>query len=187
MSDTPGYFTPAAPPAAPPPEAEVAAQLAAGQAASPGGVTETDVAKLVAGMATMQARLDALEEERAAGAAVPVQATAEALRDILRLHDSQSSADHGDALRLADDAVDAAKNAAESGDGSQVHVIAGKLARALKRADPGAGDHHWYRQAIGFAEVHLPDAADQLVPKRTAVASGSTAAPAQVVQGSVTG
>lgn len=184
MSETPPYFTPAQPAAAPPPEAQVAADLAARQAAAPGGITETDVSKLLEGMAAMQERLDALEAERAAGTAPAAVATAEALRDIIRTHASQSSADHGDVLRLADDAVEAAGNAAESGDGSQLHVIAGKIARALARVDPGAGDHHWYRQAVGFAGVHLPDAADQLVPKRTAPADQ---APAGAITGSVVG
>ncbi len=187
-SDTGPYFTPATPPpVAPPPEAEVAANLAA--AGVPAGLTDVDVSKLLAGIQALQDRVDALEAEKASGAAVPVLNTAEALRDLIATHAAHSpGTDHSDVLRLADDAVDAARNAADSGDGSLVTQIAGKISRALHRVDPGPGMHHYFAQALGFADVHLPDAAAQLAVKpKTSAAIGSDRGPVPVVQGSVTG
>jgi hypothetical protein len=184
------YFQPAPqPPAGPPPEEQVAAQLAAQQAGAPAGVTDVDAGQLLDFIKTLQDRVDALEAEKAAGAAVPVVGTAEALRDLISVHASHTpGTDHSDLIRLADDAVDAAKNAAESGDGGPTTDIAAKIARALHRVHPGPGTHHYFQQALGFAEVHLPDAAAELVKKPAARAAvGSDRAPATVVQGSVTG
>jgi hypothetical protein len=180
-----------APPVDPPSEADIAAGLAAKQAAGPAGITEVDVGKLLAGIEALQARVDSLESERAAGAAVPVVGTAEAMRDLIATHAAHNpGGDYGDLLRLADDAVDAAGNAADSGDAGPVTEIAAKIVRALNKVHPGGGDHHYFRQALGFAEVHLPDAAGQLVkkPARQPVAAvTSQQPPATVVQGSVTG
>lgn len=182
--------------AAPSPDApmskeEFAADLAARQAAAPAGLTEVDVAQLLAGIKLLQDRVDALEAEKASGAAIPVLNTAEALRDLVATHAAHTpDTDHSDLLRLADDAVDAARNAAESGDGSLVTQISGKISRALHRVHPGPGTHHWFTQALGFAEVHLPDAAAQLVPKPARVPAGAIVTPAggvPVIQGSVTG
>lgn len=186
-------WTPAPPqPADLPSEQEMAAQLAAQQASAPAGLTDVDVNALLAGIKALQDRVDALEEEKASGAGLPVQNTAEALRDLIATHAAHTpGVDHGDLIRLADDAVDAATNATQSGDGGPLTDISGKIARALRRVDPGPGTHHYWQQAIGFAEVHLPDAAGQLVkkPQRApagAVASSGKASP-PVVQGSVTG
>lgn len=178
-----------APGVAPPPEDEVAAGLAARQAAGPAGMTGADVKALLAGIKALQDRVDALEEEKAAGAAVPVQNTAETMRDLIRTHAAMNPAtDHSDVLRLADDAADAARNAAESGDGAEVIKIAAKLDRALTKVNPGPGDHHYFTQALGFARVHLIDAAESLIPRpKQAPALESDRAPAQVIQGSVTG
>lgn len=192
MTDPNPYFQPApAPPSAPPPEQDVAAKLAAQQASAPAGLTDVDVSQLLAGIKALQDRVDALEAEKASGAAVPVQNTAEALRDLIATHAAHTpGTDHSDLLRLADDAVDAAGNAADSGDGGIVTDISGKIARALRRVDPGPGTHHWFAQALGFAEVHLPDAAAQLVkkPARAPVAEvGTSGKSVPVVQGSVTG
>jgi hypothetical protein len=94
-------------------------------------------------------------------------------------------------LRLADDLADAGSNAFESGDAGPVHELSGKMIRALKRIDPGPGDHPYYRQAVAFAETHIPDAADTITgpnpdaPAKPAPVSGG--APVRVVAGSVTG
>lgn len=180
---------PAGPALTPPDEAEVAAGLAAKQAAGPAGLTSADAAALLQGIKALQARVDALEEEKSSGAAIPVQNTAETLRDLIRTHAAHNPGpDYSDLLRLADDGADAAKNAAESGDGSQVITIASRIARALHKVHPGPGDHHYFRQALGFAEVHLIDAAEALVPRpKAAAAVESSQPPAKVVSGSVTG
>ena len=181
----------AAPAVAPPPEDEVALGLAARQAAAPAGVTSVDVEALAATILHLQERLSALEEERQAGAAVPVQATAETLRDLIKVNAAHHpAADHADLVRLADDAVEAAKDAVQSGDGSLLAQIAGKIERALDRVHPGPGDHHYHAQATAFARVHLPDAAAQLVPRPQQPAAGvlgSSGAARPAIQGSVIG
>lgn len=173
----------------PPSEQEVAADLAAKQAGAPAGLTDVDVNALLAGIKMLQDRVDALEAEKASGAAIPVVNTAEALRDLIATHAAHTpGTDHTDLLRLADDAVDAARNAADSGDGSIVTQLSNRISRALQRVHPGPGTHHWFHQAAGFADVHLPDAAAQLVPKSKASYSlGSAQGSVPVVQGSVTG
>jgi hypothetical protein len=175
---------------APPSEADVAAGLAAAQAGAPRGVTQVDVDALMGMIQGLQDQLNSLQAEKDAGDSAPVLGTASSLRDLIKVHAAHNpGTDHADVLRLADDAVDAATNAQDSGDGSIVGDIAGKIARALHRVHPGPGDHHYFRQALGFAEVHLPDAAAQLRPRppQAAAAITSDRAPATVVQGSVTG
>jgi hypothetical protein len=174
---------------APPPEAEVAAGLAVKQSAAPAGVTEVDIEQLMAAMKAMQARVDALEAEKAAGNAAPVKGNAEVMRELLRVHAAHNpGTDHGDVLRLADDMVDAAGNAAETGDAGIIHELAGKMERALTRVHPGPGDHSYFAQALDFAKYHMHDSADQLTRKPPpAPAIGSDRPPAQVVQGNVTG
>lgn len=179
------------PSVSPPPEDEVAAGLAARQSAAPAGITSVDAEKLMAAMAAMQARLDALEAEKRAGATVPLKSEAEVMRDLIRVHAAHNpGTDHAGVLRLADDAVDAAGNAADSGDGSIVHDLAGKLERALVKVHPGPGDHHYFAQALDFARFHLPEAAAR-VPRKPdrepAAAVSSDRAPATVIQGNVTG
>jgi hypothetical protein len=180
-----------APGISPPGEAEVAAGLAARQAAGPAGLTGADVKQLLAGIQALQDRVNTLEQEKAAGAAVPVQETAQALRDLVATHAAHNpGTSHADALRLADDVVDAAKNAADSGDPAHVISIAGKLDRALMKVHPGPGDHHYFAQALGFVRVHLIDAAEALAPRPAqapAAEVGSGRPPAKVTAGSVTG
>ena len=176
------------PPPALPPEADLAADLAAKQAGAPSGITSVDVDKLLAGIDALQKRVQALEAEKATGAAVPVVGAAEALRDLIAAaaaHDRQGR-DHSEALALADDAVDAARNSADSGDAGPLTEITGKVSRALHRLHPGPGDHHYYQQALTFADSHLPDAAAQLV-KRASTQPAVPAGRGAVVQGSVTG
>lgn len=168
----------------PPPEEQVAA-AAREAGADP---TSVDVQALLAGIQALQDRVASLEQEKASGAAIPVKATAEALRDLVQTHAAHNpGGDFSDVLRLSDDAVDAAANAAGSGDGGPVTSIAGKIARALKKVHPGPGDHHYFRQAMDFAEVHLPDAAEGLIPQSQAPAVTSSEPPAKVISGSVTG
>jgi hypothetical protein len=174
---------------APPDEAQVAADLAAKQAAAPAGVTSVDVGQLFAAMKAMQGQIDQLLAEKQASAAVPVVGVATDLRDLVTQHAAHTPGrDHGDVLRLADDIVDAAANAAQTGDGSILHDLAGKMARALKKVHPGPhGDLHYIAQAADFATDHLPEAAARLVPLTRAPALASDRAPVPVVQGSVTG
>jgi hypothetical protein len=175
-STTPGIIPPA--------EETMAAQAVAAGA----DPTSVDVNKLLAGIQALQDRVQALEAEKASGAAIPVQGTAATLRDLIKTHAAHNPGrDFSDVLRLSDDAVDAAANAASSGDGAPVTSIAAKLARALKKVHPGPGDHHYFRQALDFAEVHLPDAADGLTPQNNAPAVTSSQPPAKVISGSVTG
>lgn len=174
-------------------DADVAAQLAAGQAAAgePIGGTVIDEDAIRAYIEA-QVRAQVTAALRAAGAEPPGEPlvnTAVALRNLLRTHASMlPGADHGEGLRLADDLVDAAENAVESGDTAAVRKIGEQLTRWLKRAgNPGPGDFHYYRQAADFAEFHIPDAADGVTPKVKAPALTSLRKPAQVIAGSVTG
>lgn len=174
-----------------PSEQELAAGLAARQSAGPAGITDVDVAALLAGIKALQDRVDALEEEKAAGAGIPVVAAAETARDLLAVHAAHNpGTDHAEVLRLADDAVDAAKNAADSGDGSELSKIGQRLERAIRRVHPGPGDHHYLNQALGIITDHLPEAVDGLAPKAKSAAVAevdSGRPPAKVVAGSVTG
>jgi len=155
--------------------------------------TEADVAAMLAQMKAMQAQLDKLQAERAAEHAPVLVSTAQSLRDQLAVHASGISgatADHTRALALADDAVDAARNAVDSGDVSALRTVTERLTRALKAVHPGPGDHHYFRQALEFAEHHLPLAMDTFTenqPASAAPAIGSDRPPARVLQGSVTG
>lgn len=94
-----------------------------------------------------------------------------------------------DLLRLADDLVDASGNAVESGDTAAARGVAGKLERMLLRFHPGPGDHHYFRQALGMVQVHIPDAADTVTEAQpsAAPAIGNQTGGAKVLQGSVTG
>jgi predicted nucleic acid-binding protein len=164
-------------------------QLAARQAAAPAGITDVDANKLLAAMQRMQAQIDQLQAEKAAGLGVPVITNAELMRALLKTHAAHYlGTDHTDVLRLADDTVDAAKNAAESGDGSILTQLAGKMERALKKVNPGPGDFTYFQQARDFATDHIPEAAAQLVPvPQTSAALASSGAATPVIQGSVTG
>lgn len=180
-----------APASAPPPEAEVAARLKAQQSASPAGVTEVDPAQLFAMIQALQQRIDTMEEERAAGEAPPLLSTAQTVKDLLSVHAAHNPAvDHTAVLALTDDLVDAAGNALDSGDGSELRKIGTRLERAIGKIHPGPGDHHYLNQALGFVRDHLPEAVDELRPrpaKEPAAAVGTDRAPVKVVQGSVTG
>lgn len=170
----------------PPAETEVAKAAVAGGL----GATEVDVAALLAGIQALQERVQALEKEKASGAALPVIATAETLRDLIKTHVAHNpGSDHAALLGLADDAVDAAGNAVTSGDGAILTGLAGKIEKALNRIHPGPGDHHYFRQALDFAAVHLPDAAGNLVKQPAVLAPSLTSdrPPAKVIEGNITG
>jgi hypothetical protein len=178
--------------AAAPDPVDLGAQLAAGQVAagvSVGG-TDVDVAQLLAGMQALQDRLSALEAEKRAGTGDPLGNNAQSLQALLSLHAAHSPGiDHAAAAGLAADLVDAAGNAVQSGDTSAVEKITGKIGAWLKRdGNPGPGDHPFYRQAVDFAEYHVPDAAALVEkPAAPATAVGSNRPPAKVIAGNVTG
>lgn len=167
---------------------ELATQ-AAEQGASP---TEVDAGALLKHIQAMQARLEALEQEKRAGNAPPLVATLEAARDLVTAHAAHTpGTDHAEALSLADDLVDAGKNATQSGDLGYVREIGARLHKWLTRHHPGPGENSYYRQALDFTGTHLEDAADAYedqAPKPSGaqeVTSGRP--PAKVISGSVTG
>ena len=174
-------------PLATPPD-DLAAQVAADV---PVGGDEVDPGALLAAIQQMQDRVAQLEAEKRTAGAAPLLATSEALRAALGEHASgkttgQAGSDaYAEALSLADDLVEASRNAVNSGDGSAPAKIAPRLVRALARAHPGPGDHHYWRQAESFL-ADVPDQAESLSPVQGFVAVGGRA-PAKVVQGSVTG
>ena len=174
---------------------QVPPPLLTDRARAAAGPAQVDVAALVA---QLQAQIAELGKEvrqlrqGAPGGLHPLPGTAKAIRDMLATHFLHRPGDDGAAvLRLADDTVDAAANAVESGDTSTVRDLAGRLERAINRAHPGPGDHHWIRQALDFTRNHLPEAADTVTGPAAgtapAAAIGSDRPPASVVAGSVTG
>jgi len=180
--------TSASPGVAPPDQEQVAAHAAA----SGLGATSVDIGELEKLIeARVRAAVDAAMASAARAQHAPVvQSTAETMRDLIATHAAHNPGrDHSEVLGLADDAVEAAKNAVSSGNGSYVTKIAAKLEKALHRVHPGPGDHHYFGQALDFAAVHLPGAADQLEPPapQSAGAVGSSQPPAKVIEGNVTG
>ena len=189
-----GQSTGLGPPSAGVPDADVAAQLAAGQAAAGVDMGGTFVDEdAIRALIEQQVRLQVAAALRAAGAEPPGEPlvnTAVALRNLLKTHASMSpNTDHTGALGLADDLVDAANNAVESGDVTHVEKIAARLTTWLERlGHPGPGDYHYHRQALEFAKYHIPDAAGKVTPPAPPMAPlTSTRAPAKVLEGSVTG
>jgi hypothetical protein len=162
---------------------DLAAELAASTGQTPIGVTEADIASLFAQIKAMQDRLDRAERERASSAPPVLVSTAETLKGYVDVHNDPVAAE------LAADAVEAAKNATESGDTGPLAKIQARLAKHLTRNPPYPGENHHYRQAVDWASNHLADAIEAFVPplKSTAVAVGSDRAPAKVVEGSVVG
>jgi hypothetical protein len=161
--------------------------------------TVADISAILAQMQEQQAAMAAEIQRLRAGQRPsglhPVIGAANSLKDLLATHFDYSlpRGDKDAVLRLADDVTDAASNAFDSGDTGPLRDVSAKLSKALSRIDPGPGEHPYYRQAVAFANVHLPDAADTITgpnpdaqPKPAAV-SGAGGKPTQVLQGSVTG
>jgi hypothetical protein len=119
--------------------ADLGQQVAAGVASSTPGVTSVDAAQLLALVQQMQARLEAVEAERAAEKreGLPsIVAQAELIYAHLA-HRNSALAGAGDLADITDRAaglVDAARSAAASGDASEAVILAGALARRLSRA-----------------------------------------------------
>lgn len=157
-------------------------QLAAGALEAGAIATEVDPAALLAAMTAMQARVAALEGEKAERNAEPVIATAQALAADLADHASgktlgyQNPDQHAPLLALADDAIAAARETVQSGDGSALAQIASRIERALSKITL-PGDHHYLRQAQSHA-ADLHDSADALTAARR---------PAKALEGSVIG
>jgi len=158
---------------------------AAAQAASASaiGVTEADLDGIRRMIADMQTRLEAAEADRRAAAPPALVSTAETLKGYVDVHNDPAAAE------LAADALEAAKNATESGDTAALAKIQAKLAKHLARNPPYPGENHHYKQALDWATNHLAEAVEAFVPpkKTNAPAVGSDRAPAKVVEGSVVG
>ena len=178
-----------APPIPPGPDPdEVAAKAAA---ASP---TETDVHALLTQMQAQQAamaeEIRRLKAGQAPDGVHPLIGAATSARDLLAVHFDHGGKGNGpEVMRLADDLVDAAGNAVDSGDPAAARQVGQKLDRALMRAHPGGGDHHYFTHALDFIRHAVPDAADTITaPKQTnAPALSSSSGSVPVIQGSVTG
>ncbi len=163
-------------------------------AAGPAAVDVDEIiARLNDQVQNLMADMARLKQGQAPAGAHPLEATAKAIRDMLATHfDGTGAAAGPDVLRLADDVTDAARNAVESGDTGTVRQLGQRLERALNRAHPGPGDHHWFRQALDFTRNHLQEAADT-VDENPPAPSGAPAIgsggrpPAKVIEGSVTG
>jgi hypothetical protein len=158
---------------------DLAASVAAG---APGGtgVTETDIAAIMAQIKDMQDRLAASEAQRAADRPPALVSTATTLRDYVAVHNDP------EAVELANSLVEAAQNSTESGDTGPLSKIADRLARHLRRHPPYPGENHHFKAAVDWAENHMADAIDSFTPPSSAVAV-SGRAPVNVVQGTRVG
>jgi hypothetical protein len=198
MTDQPQEYTPeelaAVKDQVQPPPVGVSPDPAAMAAAAtgPGSPTEVDVNALLlqmqAQMAAMAAQITAMKAgQLPEGEHCLIGAAAQA-RDLIA-HHFEFHAKGPDLTRLADDVLDAARNAVASGDTTAVRSVADKLRRRLEFFHPGPGDHHYFRQALGMVTVHIPDAADTVTQPTpsNAPAIGNQTGSAKVLQGSVTG
>jgi hypothetical protein len=166
-------------------------QIAAA-AASGASPTEVDVTALLATMqaqmAAMAAQIASLKSTQVGGGAHELVVNAAQARDLIAKH-FEFHPKGAELTRLADDVVDAAGNAVESGDTAAVRQVAGKLERKLNSYHPGPGDHHYFTQALAMVGVHIPGSADLITDAQpsAAPAIGSDKPPAKVLAGSVTG
>jgi hypothetical protein len=164
------------------PDELAASVLAAQQAAGSGlGETAVDPRVLLAAIQQMQERVAVLEAEKAQQHAPALLAAAQSLADQLAGHS------HQPLVNATAELVDAAANAVKSGDVTFVKKIAADIAELLHRNHPGPGDNHVHRQALDWAEVHVPDAADRLPPPSRPVLAGTGGPATQVITGHVTG
>ena len=149
--------------------------------------TEVDVAALMARMDAMAAQLKAMQDAAGVSGEHNLIGAAVAAKGLIGQHFEfhPKGAELG---RLADDLIDAARNSVASGDTGPARAVADKLRRKLEFWNPGPGDNHYFRQALGLVTVHVPDAADTITgPDPSAAPAISGGAPAKVVAGSVTG
>jgi hypothetical protein len=157
--------------------------------------TEVDVPALLAQMQAQQAAMAAEIARLRAGQAPqgvhPLILAAQDARGLIAAHiDMGGGRNSGpDLLRLADDTVDAAHNAVASGDTGPVRAIAQRLERALKRVHPGAGDHHYFTQAMYMVGDNIPSFADEVTAPSPSSAPALTSdrGSVPVIAGSVTG
>ena len=163
---------------------------------SGGMATEVDVPALLARLqeqqAAMAAEIARLRQGQGPQGEHPLIGTAVQTRDLIAQHFAGTTlavAATAPVLRLADDVVDAARNAVKSGDTGPVRQLAQRLERALNRVHPGPGDHHYFTVALAGAGIHMQDAADAVTgpAPSSAGAVGSSQVPVTVVAGSVTG
>jgi len=156
-------------------EEEIAARA---QASSGIGVTESDIAAIMARIKDMEAQL--AEQARAARPSSSLVGTVATLNHHLGGHGDPRAAEYGK------DLTEAAAAAEESGDTSRLAAINARLLKHLKRNPPYPGENYFYRGALDGAENHVPDAIDGFVPPAPpAAAVGSSQPPAKVVEGSV--
>lgn len=181
--------TPPAVPGQLPDEAAIAAQLQAEAAAGNTGQTETDVnlviAQLQATVAGLTQQMASLQADAVKGGVHPLLATAKMLRH--HLADAEHRDSHAPAIQLADDLVDAAGNAVQSGNLEHVTGILKRLDRWSQRNPVPPGESYHARQAHQIIGWHLPDQVDAFVPAPRAAGIASSQPPARVVAGSVTG
>jgi hypothetical protein len=170
-------------------EENVAADLAAKQAAAGMGTTEADIGALIAHlqaqMEVQAQQIETLLSQRGPQGEHPLVATAVNLR--YHLSDMEHSEAHKPALGLADDLVEAAKAAAESGELGPVRAIVQRLERWNRRVRPRPGDDHHGRQAAEIIGDHLADQLDAFVPTPRRPGIASDRPPVPVVSGSVVG
>jgi hypothetical protein len=181
-------------PQAAPGEADMAAELAAKQAAAaaasePGAApmaTETDVQALIEQMARqmalMQQQISQLQQDAGDSGEHPLLATARKLR--YHLADVEGSDAHAPGVGLADDLVEAAGHAVESGDLQHVKGILGRLERWARRTGTRTGDDHHGLAARALIADHLPDQLDAFVPRPKAPQVGG-GLPVKVAAGTV--
>ena len=153
-----------------------------------GSATEVDVAALMARMDAMAKQLAALQASSGTSGEHNLIGAATAAKDLIE-HHFEFHPKRAELSRLADDLIDAARNSVDSGDTGPARTVADKLRRKLEFWNPGPGDHHYFRQALGLVSVHVPDAADTVTAPApsSAGAIGSGQTPAKVVAGNVTG
>jgi hypothetical protein len=156
--------------------ADLGQQVAAGVGAAPPGTTGVDVAELLAFVQQLQARVEAVEAERAAEktAGLPdvVVRAEQILADLQHRHGALSAASPlQGAVDRAGALLDAAKAAVDSGDSTELLSLAGALEKHLARvAGPAASaDISYARQLVG---EDLVDAAANL-RKPSNVVAGS--------------
>ena len=169
------------PPATAPDPADLQAKLT--------GATpfEVDVEAMIRSAVAAEVKRIMAQQQPAAGEHNLIGASVQA-RDLIATH-YEFSPRKDELTRLADDLVESAKSSVASGDTAPTRAIASKLERRLNAFNPGPGDHHYFRQALGLVSLHIPDAADTVTqPQPTdAPAVGSSQPPARVLEGSVVG